>query len=365
MADNCNTNPVLQSGIEFQKASPMHRSIISLFQCVLVVFLIYGCRQHPQQGEEKATVSIPADPLPSWQEGATKQTIIDFISRTTQEGGPDFVPIADRIACFDNDGTLWMEQPIYFQVAFAMDQVKAMAAEHPEWKGKQPFKSLLEGDMKSFMAGGEQSLAAVMSVTHGGMTTDEFSSNVRNWMKTARHPKSGKKYNEMVYQPMLELLSYLRSNGYKTFIVSGGGVDFMRAWTEEAYQIPPYQVVGTLGEYQYQMREGNSILIKQAEMNFNDDKAGKPVGIQRSIGKTPVFSAGNSDGDFEMLQFTSTADGPRLGMIIHHTDSTREYAYDRLSHIGRLNKGLDSAAKYNWLIVDMKRDWKKVFSFDP
>jgi len=302
--------------------------------------------------------------LPSWNEGATKNAIIDFVNKTTNEGSVDFIPVADRIACFDNDGTLWTEQPMYFQLAFALDQIKVLASQHPEWKTKQPFKAVLDNDIKAVMAGGEKSLAALMSITHAGMTTETFEASVKQWMKTAKHPKTGKHYNEMTFLPMVELLNYLRSNGFKTFIVSGGGIDFMRAWAEVAYGIPPYQVVGSSGEYKYEVQDNKGVLIKLPELNFNDDKEGKPVGIIRNIGKRPVFTVGNSDGDYAMLQYTSTGSGPRFGMIIHHTDSIREVAYDRNSPIGKLNKGLDDAAKYNWLIVDMKNDWKKIYSFD-
>lgn len=303
------------------------------------------------------------DPLPSWNEGNTKKSLIDFISKTTTEGSTDFIPVTDRIACFDNDGTLWSEQPMYFQLAFALDQVKTLAPQHPEWKTNQPFKALLEGDLKTALAGGEKALLQIVGATHSGMTTDEFEKSVTDWMATAVHPKTGKHYNEMIFQPMVELLNYLRANGYKTFIVSGGGVDFMRPWVEQTYGIPPDQVVGSSAKVKYEVKEdGTPVLIKLPELNFIDDKEGKPVGIHQYIGKRPVFTAGNSDGDYAMLQWTSTATGyPRFGMIVHHTDSVREWAYDRQSHIGNLEKGLNDASKYNWLIVDMKNDWKEIF----
>lgn len=309
--------------------------------------------------------SVYKDHLESWHDGAAKKAIMDFVTKTTKEGSAEFVPKADRIACFDNDGTLWSEQPMYFQLAFAIDRIKAMAPQHPEWKTKQPFKALLEGDMKTVMAGGEKSIMEIVMTTHAGMTTDEFAKSVKDWMATAVHPKTGKHYNEMIYQPMVELLHYLREHGYKTFIVSGGGVDFMRPWVEEAYGIPPDQVVGSSGKLKYDTSKGLTALVKLPEVNFVDDKAGKPVGIHQYIGKRPVFTAGNSDGDYAMLQWTSTATGyPRFGMIVHHTDEVREWAYDRKSHIGNLQKGLDDAKKYNWLIVDMKNDWKKIYPFD-
>ena len=304
------------------------------------------------------------DPLPSWNEGVSKKSITDFVTKTTQDGNKEFIPVTDRIACFDNDGTLWTEQPMYFQLAFAIDRIKAMAPEHPEWKTTQPFQALLEGDMKTVMAGGEKALLQIVMTTHAGMTTEEFSKTVKDWMATAKHPKTGKHYNEMIYQPMVELLNYLRSNGYKTFIVSGGGVDFMRPWAEQAYGIPPYQVIGSSGKVKYEIINGNPVLTKLPEINFIDDKEGKPVGIHQYIGKRPVFTAGNSDGDYAMLQYTSSSSEPHFGMIVHHTDSVREWTYDRKSHIGNLEKGLDDAPKYNWLIVDMKSDWKIIYPGD-
>lgn len=304
------------------------------------------------------------DPLPSWNEGVSKKSITDFVTKTTQDGNKEFIPVTDRIACFDNDGTLWTEQPMYFQLAFAIDRIKAMAPEHPEWKTTQPFQALLEGDMKTVMAGGEKALLQIVMTTHAGMTTEEFSKTVKDWMAMAKHPKTGKHYNEMIYQPMVELLNYLRSNGYKTFIVSGGGVDFMRPWAEQAYGIPPYQVIGSSGKVKYEIINGNPVLTKLPEINFIDDKEGKPVGIHQYIGKRPVFTAGNSDGDYAMLQYTSSSSEPHFGMIVHHTDSVREWTYDRKSHIGNLEKGLDDAPKYNWLIVDMKTDWKIIYPGD-
>lgn len=328
---------------------------------VILVLFIVQLNIACNNPEIKSTGKSITDALPSWNEGGAKKAIIDFITKTTDTTSKDFVVVADRIACFDNDGTLWSEQPVYFQLAFALDQIKTMAPQHPEWKTKQPFKAVLEGDIKTVMASGEKSLAALLIASHTGMHTEAFDSSVKKWMATATHPKTGKHYNEMVYQPMVELLQYLRTNGYKTFIVSGGGIDFMRAWTEAAYGIPPYQVVGSAGEYTYEVKDNKGGLIKLPELSFNNDKEGKPVGIIRNIGKRPVFTAGNSDGDYAMLQYTSTGTGPRFGMIVHHTDSIREAAYDRNSHIGKLDKALDDAAKYNWLIVDIKNDWKKIY----
>jgi phosphoglycolate phosphatase-like HAD superfamily hydrolase len=336
-------------------------AIILLITGSLITF---GFIKPEQSKTAKATEMLVAkDRLPSWNDGPAKKSIIDFVEKTTKEGSADFVPVADRIACFDNDGTLWSEQPMYFQLAFAIDRIKAMAPQHPEWK-TTPFQALLAGDMKTVMAGGEKSIMEIVMATHAGMTTDEFTKTVKDWMATATHPKTGKHYNEMIYQPMVELLNYLRENGYKTFIVSGGGVDFMRPWVEQAYGIPPDQVIGSSGKVKYDTTKGQPLLIKLPEINFIDDKGGKPVGIHQYIGKRPVFTAGNSDGDYDMLQYTTTGSGPRFGMIIHHTDAVREWAYDRQSHIGNLQKGLDDAAKYNWLIVDMKADWKKIYPFD-
>jgi phosphoserine phosphatase len=302
-----------------------------------------------------------ADPLPSWNDGAAKAAITDFVTRTTAEGGPDHVAPAERIAVFDNDGTLWTEQPMYFQLAFALDRVKAMAPEHPEWKDKEPFKSLLAGDIKAALAGGEKGLGEILAVTHAGMTTEEFAGAVKEWMASARHPKFDRPYNELIYQPMLELLDYLRANGFKTFIVSGGGVEFMRPWVEEAYGIPPEQVVGSSGVVTYDLNGDKPVLRKEAKVEFVDDGPGKPVGINRFIGRRPVFAAGNSDGDLQMLQWTTLNEGPRFGLIVHHTDAEREFAYDRESHVGRLDKALDEAGSRGWTVVDMKTNWKTVY----
>lgn len=304
----------------------------------------------------------PKDPLPSWNEGNSKKAIIDFVKKTTTKGNADFVAIADRIACFDNDGTLWSEQPMYFQLAFALDRIKAMAPDHPEWKTTQPFQSVLEGNIKAALAGGEKALVQIVMATHSGMSEEAFAKTVKDWLATSTHPVKKKHYNELIYQPMLELLNYLRANGYKTYIVSGGGVDFMRPWVEKAYGIPPEQVIGSSGKLKYDTATGN--IFKLPEIDFIDDKEGKPLAIQKHIGKRPVFTAGNSDGDYAMLQYTSTGTGPRFGLIVHHTDAEREWSYDRASHIGKLDKGLNDASKYNWQIVDMKKEWKKVYPFE-
>jgi phosphoserine phosphatase len=270
---------------------------------------------------------------------------------------------AERVAVFDNDGTLWLEQPMYVQLAFALDRVKALAAQHPEWKDKQPFKAVLEGDMKALAAAGEHGLVELIMATHAGMTTNEFEKITAEWLASARDPRFKRPYTELVYQPMLELLAYLRANGFMTFIVSGGGIEFMRPWTERIYGVPSDQVIGSSIKTRFEMRDGRPILFRLPEMNFIDDKAGKPVGINEHIGRRPIAAFGNSDGDLEMLQWTTMSGGVRFGLLVHHTDAEREYAYDRESHFGRLDKALDAAAVNNWTVVDMKRDWKRVFPF--
>ena len=304
------------------------------------------------------------DPLPSWNDGANKQAIIEFVGRITQQGGPDFVPPAERIATFDNDGTLWVEHPMYTQLAFALDRVKAMVPSHPEWKDTQPFKAALEGDMKTLAASGDHGLVELIMATHAGMTTEEFQKIVTDWLATARDPRFKRPYTELSYQPMIELLAYLRANGFKTFIVSGGGVEFMRPWTERVYGVPPEQVVGSSIKTEFQMRHGRPELFRLPEVNFVDDGAGKPVGINEFIGRRPIAAFGNSDGDLEMLQWTTMSGGARLGLIVHHTDADREYAYDRDTSFGRLDKALDIAPMNHWLVVDMKKDWKRIFAFD-
>jgi len=302
-----------------------------------------------------------AEPLPSWNDGPSKKAILDFVAKATKDGSPDFVPPAERVAVFDNDGTLWAEQPVYFQVAFALDRVKALAPKHPEWKDKEPFKSVLAGDLKTALAGGEKAVAGLMLATHGGMTTAEFDETVRDWVTTARHPTLGRPYTELVYQPMLEVLAHLRANGFKPYITSGGGVEFMRVFAERVYGVPPEQVIGSSGKLKYEVRDGKPVLVKLPEIDFIDDKAGKPVAIQKHIGRRPVMAFGNSDGDFEMIQWTTTGPGPRFGLIVHHTDAEREWAYDRTSHIGKLDKGLDAAPKAGWTVVDMKKDWNVIY----
>jgi phosphoserine phosphatase len=305
--------------------------------------------------------SANADPLPSWNDGPAKQSLIDFVTKVTTDSGPDYVKPEDRIATFDNDGTLWAEQPMYVQAQFLIDRVRALAPQHPEWQTKEPFAALLKGDMGGVTAAGEAGVAEMMAATHSGMTTEEFAEIVSNWIATAKHPTTGKFYTEMVYQPMLELLDYLRANGFKTFIVSGGGIEFMRPWTERIYGIPPEQVVGTTGGLKFEMRDGKPVIMKLPELVLNDDKEGKPVGIQRHIGRRPIAAFGNSDGDLQMLQWTCSAPGATHCLYVHHTDAGREWAYDRDSHVGKLDKGLDEATARNWTVVDMKNDWRTVF----
>src|SRR5215203_4602934 len=297
------------------------------------------------------------DALPSWNDGPTKKAITDFVSRVTLQGGSDFVPPVERVAVFDNDGTLWIEQPMYVQLAFALDRVKALTSQHPEWKDKLPFKKVLEGDMKALAAAGEHGLVELIMATHAGMTTNEFEKITAEWLASARDPRFKRPYTELVYQPMLELLAYLRANGFKTFIVSGGGIEFMRPWAEKVYGIPPEQVVGSSGVVKFQMGpDGKPVLMKEAKVEFIDDGPGKPVGINRFIGRRPILAFGNSDGDHQMLQWTAAGAGARFIGIVHHTDAEREWAYDRASHIGRLDKALDEAVPKGWTVVDMKRD---------
>ena len=304
--------------------------------------------------------SVAADPLPSWKEGKAKRSIVEFVETVTTPGGKGFVPEPERIAVFDNDGTLWAEQPMYFQAFFVFDRIKALAPAHPEWKTQEPFASVLAGDVAAALAGGEHALLEMVMATHAGMTTEEFDRLVRDWDASARHPKSGLRFTEMVYQPMLELLAYLRANGFETYIVSGGGIEFMRPWTERVYGIPPEQVVGSSGKLRFELRDGKPAILKLPEIDFIDDKAGKPVAIQRHVGRRPIAAFGNSDGDLQMLQWTCVDRSPSLCLFVHHTDAEREYAYDRTSSVGRFDQGLDEAGARGWVVVDMKADWKRI-----
>lgn len=304
------------------------------------------------------------EPLPSWNDGPAKKAIVAFVDRVTKEGGPDFVPVAERIAVFDNDGTLWCEQPIYFQFQFGIDRVKALVGKHPEWKEKAFFKAVLAEDIKEILAGGWHGLEELMAIGHAGMTPTDFEQIVRDWLKIARHPRFKRPYTDLAYQPMLELLAYLRGKGFKTHIVSGGGIEFMRSWTQRVYGIPPEQVVGTTTKLRYETREGRPVLVRLVDFNFIDDGAGKPTGISQFIGRRPIMAFGNSDGDYEMLRWTTAGSGPRFGLIVHHDDAEREYAYDRKSLVGRLEKALDEAPKRGWTVVSMKRDFKVMFAFE-
>jgi hypothetical protein len=305
--------------------------------------------------------AVAADPLASWNDGPAKKAVMGFVERVSKEAGPDFLAPADRIAVFDNDGTLWSEQPVYVQAAFAVDRIKLMAGSHPEWKDKQPFKSILEGDLKAALAGGERSVVEMVIATHSGLTTQEFEVVVEEWLATARHPRFKRPYIELVYQPMLEILAYLRANGFRTYIVSGGGVEFMRPWAQAVYGVPPEQVIGSSGKTRFELRDGRPVLVKLPEIDFVDDGPGKPSGINRGIGRRPVMAFGNSDGDLQMLQWTTVGAGPRFGLIVRHTDADREWAYDRESHVGRLDKALDLAPAAGWVVVDMKSDWKVIY----
>jgi len=302
-----------------------------------------------------------AEPLSSWNDTAPKQALISFVQRVTRQGSPDFVPAPERIAVFDNDGTLWAEQPLYTQFQFVLDRVRSLAPQHPDWKTNEPFASVLNGDIKSAAALGVKGMLEITEATHSGMTTEQFSKTVADWIATARHPRTGKPYTEMVYQPMLELLSYFRANGFKTFIVSGGGVEFMRPWTEKVYGVPPEQVIGSRGKLKFEFLDGKPVLMKLPELDFLDDRDGKAIGIQNHIGQRPLAAFGNSDGDLQMLQWTAAGNGPRLLLLVHHDDAGREWAYDRQSQIGRLDKAWDEAIAKKWIVLSMKEDWKTVF----
>jgi len=302
-----------------------------------------------------------SDPLPSWNDGATKTSIVDFVKRTSTSGGAEFVPVEERIATFDNDGTLWTEQPMYTQLAFILARVKELAPQHPEWKTLQPFQAVLQGDTKALAASGETGLMKLFAVTSTGMTTAEFEKIAMDWLATARHPKFQRPYPQCIYQPMVELLEYLRANGFKTYIVSGGGVDFMRPFTEKAYGIPPEQVIGSTLKTRYELRKGEPVLLRLPDIDSIDDGPGKAMNINKIIGRRPIAAFGNSDGDLQMLQWTAAGSGARLMLLVHHDDAEREYAYDRTSHFGKLDKAWDEAVKKHWVVVSMKNDWKTIF----
>ena len=309
--------------------------------------------------------ALAADPLPSWNEGPNKKQIIEFVQAVTAEGSKDYVKPAERIAVFDNDGTLWTEQPAYFEVLFAFDEVKRLAPQHPEWKTTQPFQAVLEGDHKALAAAGMDGLLKIIGATHTGVTTEAFIDNAKNWLKQARHPKTGKPFDQMIYQPMLEMLDYLRSQQFKTYIVSGGDTAFMRAFAEEVYGVPPEQVIGSNFVTQYQLKDGQPQVLRTAKLAHNDDGPGKPESIDSIIGRRPILAFGNSDGDLQMLQWTAAGKGKRLMGLVHHTDAQREWAYDRSSQVGRLDKALDLARTQHWTVVDMASDWRRIYPFDP
>ncbi len=323
-----------------------------------LAFLSWSCTP---PAVEKTDVNSEVEYLASWNEGPAKQSIIDFVEAVTTEGSPDYVKPEDRIATFDNDGNLWAEQPFYFQVQFGLDQVKSMAADNPEWRNDEILKAAADGDVEKVLSSGEEGLLKIIAASHSGMTSDEFTASVNSWINSAKHPTTGLLYKEMIYQPMLEVLEYLRDHDFKTFIVSGGGIDFMRPWTQEVYGIPPEQVVGSSLKAEFKEIDGEYVIMKIAELNFIDDKAGKPVGIHQNIGKRPIAAFGNSDGDLQMLQYSSGTKGRSFQMYVHHTDAEREWAYDRDSHIGKLDKGLDEAAEKGWTVVDMAKDWKVIY----
>ena len=321
-----------------------------------VTVLLSACHAPPTTSTGAAT-----DPLPSWGPSASRAAIVEFVARVTDPASADFVPAEDRIAVFDNDGTLWCEQPLYTQLAFALDRVRELAAEHPEWQTTEPFRSILEGDVGAALAAGERGVVEIVMATHAGTDTAEFDSAVSEWFATARHPRTGRPYPGMAYQPMLELLAFLEANGFECWIVSGGGVDFMRTFCEETYGIPASRVIGSTGAVTYEVGDDGPRLMRQPTITFVNDKEGKPVSIQRNIGRRPVIAVGNSDGDFAMLEWTTAAENPALGVLVHHTDADREYQYDRGSHIGRLERGLDEGPNRGWVIVDMSSDWNTIF----
>lgn len=326
---------------------------------ILSVFLLTAC-QPPSSDQPEPAATLPE--LSSWNFGSARAAIETFVADVTNPESANFVPASERIAVFDNDGTLWAEQPLYFQVLFAIDQVIQMAPEHPEWQEQEPFSQILAGDVEGALAGGEEALIALIMATHTGMSSAEFAASVNDWMSRAKHPTHDRPYNEMLYQPMLDVLAYLRAHDFKTFIVSGGGIGFMRPWAYEAYGIPTEQVVGSANELELQYIDGEPLVMRNPGIGFINDKEGKPVGIMKHIGRRPTMAFGNSDGDLQMIEWTTAGEGPSLGVIIHHTDAEREWAYDRDSHIGRLDKALDMAPEHGWLVVDMAADWAQVFS---
>lgn len=342
-----------------------HITMKKIVNILLILIVFVACKNNVDNKETLETnAGNSADPLPSWNEGNTKNSILSFVEKATSTSSPDFIPLEDRITTFDNDGTLWAEQPMYFQLFFAIDRVKALAPEHPEWKDQEPFKSILNNDLQGVMQSGEAGLLQIVMNTHAGISTDEFDGIVKDWASKARHPMLNRPYTDLVYQPMLELLNYLRANDFKTYIVSGGGVDFMRALVTEVYGIPAEQIIGSTTKSSYEYNDGNPVIKKLPEIGIIDDKAGKPINIENIIGKKPVFCGGNSDGDLQMLQWTASNTNKSFMLYVHHTDSVREWAYDRNSHIGKLDQGLDQAMNDGWTVVDMQKDWKVIYPFE-
>jgi hypothetical protein len=328
---------------------------------LLIAIIQFSCTENRSKSSGEAQVAKISDPLPSWNEGDNKSRILQFVEQATDTASSGFIPVKDRIAVFDNDGALWAEQPYYFQLVYAIDFIKKEWSNHPEWEKDPVLKAANIGDIPGILAGGEKGLLEIIMKSHAGMSAKEFDQNVNDWLKISKHPVTGRPYTEMIYQPMLELIDFLKLSGFKTFIVSGGGIDFLRVWAEEVYGIPPYQIVGSSIKARYGEYQGEKTIVKLPEVNFIDDGPGKPVGIHQHIGKKPVIAVGNSDGDFEMLEYTTLGSGPRLGILIHHTDSVREFAYDKDSHIGKLKRGLEDAPSRGWMLVDMSKDWKEIF----
>jgi hypothetical protein len=331
---------------------------------LFISIVLFACKEKVETEEITTIIDEIIDPLPSWNEGKTKQAILDYVNDITSEGRANFIPVSERIATFDNDGNLWSEQPAYFQLFFAIDRIKALAPEHPEWRTTQPYQSVLENDMKTLMSYGEHGLIQIVMASHAGNTVSEFEQIVKDWLAVAKHPRFNKPYNELVYQPMLELLDYLRANDFKTFIVSGGGIEFMRPWVEEVYGIPKDQVIGSSIKTKYDYNNGDPVIRRLPQLNFIDDKEGKPEGINQFIGKKPVFTSGNSDGDLQMLRWGDSNTYSSFQLYVHHTDSIREWAYDRNSSVGKLDKGLDEANEKGWTVIDMKNDWKVIYPFE-
>ena len=345
----------------------MRLLIIKSIPIFLISVLLFSCAQSDPTETKEATNKVAvsnSDPLPSWNDVNSKKEIIAFVNTVTDSDNPNFIPIADRIATFDNDGNLWSEQPAYFQLFFAIDRVKAMAVDHPEWKTQQPFKAVLENDMEEFKKHGEHGLLEIVMATHAGNTIEEFDAVVKDWIATAKHPTKNVTYDKLVYQPMLELLQYLQENNFKTYVVSGGGIDFMRAFVSPIYNIPSEQIIGSRIKTKFEYNNGNVKIAFLPENDFINDKDGKPLNIQKIIGKKPVFSSGNSDGDLPMMQYAASNKYKSFMLYVHHTDSIREWAYDRNSHIGRLDKGLDQANKDGWTVIDMEKDWELIYPFE-